>query len=115
MFSPDASGLVAQMRSLADLAQPLLAVTDQLLGDVWMCGKHWILLNLCMVVCWVWKWTAGAQQHARWLGGRQPATSREGGRQAVQDPKPPARAATSSVIVVILNIGHLLRSWVSGH
>ena len=37
LSSPDASGLVAQMRPLADLAKPLLAVTDQLLGDVRVC------------------------------------------------------------------------------
>jgi hypothetical protein len=35
------------MRVLADLAQALLAVTDQLLGDVGMAGKHGIS------PCWV--------------------------------------------------------------
>jgi hypothetical protein len=34
--SPNASGLAALMRVLADPAQPLLAVEDQLLGDVRM-------------------------------------------------------------------------------
>jgi hypothetical protein len=43
MLSPDASGLVAQMRVLADLAQALLAVADQLLGEVRMAGKHGII------------------------------------------------------------------------
>jgi hypothetical protein len=41
MFSLDPSGLVAQMATLADLAKALLAVSDQLLGDVWVGGKHW--------------------------------------------------------------------------
>jgi hypothetical protein len=53
MLSPDASGLLAQMRPLADLAKPLLAVSDQLLGDVWMCGKHWILLRIVVLVGWL--------------------------------------------------------------
>lgn len=45
MLSLDASGLVAQVRVLADPAQPLLAITDQLLSDVWVCGKHGGLLE----------------------------------------------------------------------
>lgn len=44
MLSPGTSGLVAQMRVLADLTQALLAITDQLQGDVGMVGPHGILL-----------------------------------------------------------------------
>jgi len=33
------------MRPLRDPTHPLLAVTDQLLGDVGMGGKHWLLLE----------------------------------------------------------------------
>ena len=34
LLSPDASGLAAQVRLLTDLAQAILPVADQLLGDV---------------------------------------------------------------------------------
>jgi hypothetical protein len=30
------------MGVLADPTQPLLAIADQLLGDVWMVREHWI-------------------------------------------------------------------------
>jgi hypothetical protein len=45
MLSPDASGLAAQVRVLADLAQTLLAVSHQLFGDVSVGGVHGILLE----------------------------------------------------------------------
>jgi hypothetical protein len=37
LSSPDASGLMAQMRLLTDLTKPVLPVTDQLLGDERVC------------------------------------------------------------------------------
>jgi hypothetical protein len=46
LLSPDTSGFAAQMRVLADLAQPLLAITDQLLGDVGVGQPHGILLEM---------------------------------------------------------------------
>jgi hypothetical protein len=73
MLSPNASGLLAQMRALTDVAKTLLAVTDQLLGDVWMCGKHRILLRI------VYGFGVGCER-ARvstldGVCGRQPTTS----------------------------------------
>jgi hypothetical protein len=45
LLSPDSSGLTAQMRVLADPAQLLLAITDELLGEVRVVQPHGILLE----------------------------------------------------------------------
>ena len=68
MLSPDASGLMAQMRALTDLTQALLAVTDQLLGDVWMAGEHGIFSLLSVGNEWdVSRMNRDARERTRWF------------------------------------------------